>query len=134
MSAQPPGAVPRRYFHGGVPDLKVGDRVLPPAQTGVPSTATSGNRVCLATKPEICVVFAAFHPSGRGGVYQVEPDPPIEPDIDWEDNGESVQAPAATVVAVLDPAPLIRNVCGYDVTLADVRRAVRGVVQLGLVR
>jgi hypothetical protein len=30
------------YYHGGVPGLKIGDYILPPDETGAPSTAGYG--------------------------------------------------------------------------------------------
>jgi hypothetical protein len=122
------------YYHGGQPGLTIGDRVLPPALTGEPTTASRDDRVYLAREPAAAVVFAAFHRSGNGGVYQVEPEQPIERDEDWQDTGESIQAPSATVTAILDPARVIYDFAGVNWTLADVRRSLSSLNQFGLVR
>jgi hypothetical protein len=86
-----------RYFHGGIPGLEVGDRILPPSVTGTPTTADYAaapicrrDRVYASTELRIARVYAALAPlGGHGDVYQVALQDPNERD------GAEV-APAAT--------------------------------------
>lgn len=93
------------YYHGGIPGLKVGDFVLPPSETGVPSNADYGagevcekGKVYLTTDINAAKMFAAFYPLGDGWVYQVEPDGDLEPDKDCLDDGLSWQCKRAKVM------------------------------------
>jgi hypothetical protein len=112
------------FFHGGTPGLRVGDRVLPPLSTGAPSAADYGaghvcrrDRVYLGSTPAVAVIYAAMHPTHAGVVYEVVPDGPVEPDPDWiGEPGMSVQAPAATIIRVIDPESVI-----VDGTVAELR-------------
>jgi len=99
------------YFHGGIPGLAAGDRVLPPSMTGTPTTADYGgagvcrrDRVYATTELRFARVYAALAPfGGRGDVYEVELDDPIEPDGEGDSAaGDSVCAPSATVVQVIE--------------------------------
>ncbi|MFE9363714.1 hypothetical protein ACFYNN_13035 [Streptomyces sp. NPDC006978] len=107
------------YFHGGHPGLRPGDRILPPDTTGTtrrlsayadevggPAYARRTDIVYLTTDRGVASAYAAFHPDGA--LYRVEPDDDIEPDPDCFEPGLSWQCPAATVVAVVDPAVLYR--------------------------
>ena len=98
------------YFHGGQPNLKVGDRILPPSLTRQPkcSEASRDDRVYLSTEPAIAVLWTRRHPGG--GFYEVEPDGPVEVDSDWGGAaGEAWRALSATVVAVLDPSDFVEE-------------------------
>jgi hypothetical protein len=68
-----------RYFHGGLAGFKAGDRILPPAMTGMPSTAdylpavSHRDRIYATTAVRVARVYAALAPfGGRGDVYEVE--------------------------------------------------------------
>lgn len=98
------------YYHGGVPGLQVGDRVLPPDVTEiehrlsayVPAGAPHGTRtdvVYLARHEQHARVYAALYPDGA--LYQVVPESPVDPDPDAPDMAYT--APSAIVVAVLRP-------------------------------
>lgn len=97
------------YYHGGPPGLHVGDLILPPSETGVPSCSEFGaaavhrnDRVYLCTDINGAYLFAAMHPSGKGRVYEVEPIGGVEPDPDYNGPpGESVQVPRARIVRVI---------------------------------
>ena len=103
-----------RYWHGGTPGLAVGDLVLPPEQTGAPTLADFGaggvcrrDRIYITTRPEIAVLYAAMHPSGRGKVYEVLPAGPLDPDPDW--NGEpglSLETTEARIWAMHEPGDM----------------------------
>jgi hypothetical protein len=77
-----------RYFHGGIPGLEVGDRILPPSVTGTPTTADYAaapicrrDRVYASTELRIARVYAALAPlGGHGDVYQVALQDPNERD------------------------------------------------------
>ncbi len=106
-----PAAV--KFYHGGPPGLRVGDRILPPSVTGVPSCKSFGaaagldtsvirtDRVYLTSHPVAARMFAGMHPSYRGCVYQVTPEGQVDPDPDCKDPGLSWEAPSAVVVAVM---------------------------------
>ena len=115
-----------RWYHGGVPGLKRGEKILPPAVTGATSTTTvallPGNedirdgalanhrddRVYLAASDADARLWAALHPAymGRhkgGDLYEVTPDGPLEPDPDYlADDGGSVCCESATVVRIVE--------------------------------
>lgn len=111
------------YFHGGVRRLRVGDRILPPEQTGALSVADvrsapddmkteidrvhRRDRVYLTTILDAARLWAGLHVGGdarRGGsVYRVEPEGEIEHDPDYlSDDGGSIACPSAVVVAVVE--------------------------------
>ena len=92
------------YYHGGVPDLRKGQKILPPDKTGVSSQAIYGSGVCktdavyVTTDLSAAILFASGHPSGRGFVYIVKPSEPIKPDPDCQVEGLSFECDYATVV------------------------------------
>lgn len=99
---------PGPFFHGGYGGLRVGDLVLPPEQTGAATTADFGaegvcrrDQVYVTTNELAARVFAAFHPSGRGKVYEVEPLGPVVDDEDATGDGYSFRTTRARVVRVL---------------------------------
>jgi hypothetical protein len=77
-----------RYFHGGIPGLEVGDRILPPSISGTPTTADYAaaaicrrDRVYASTELRVARVYAALAPlGGHGDVYQVALEDPVECD------------------------------------------------------
>jgi hypothetical protein len=110
------------YYHGGVIGLRVGQYILPPAETGAFSVADCASapeaeqaqiervhrkdRVYLATDKRIAMLWAALYPLGTaaegGWVYRVEPEGEVEPDPDYlADDGKSVCAPRARVVGIV---------------------------------
>lgn len=113
------GAVP--IFHGGAPDLRVGDMVLPPKVTGVQSmrlflegaglgtVTTSESLVYVSLRRPLAAAAAAYWPkrdagNGRGWLYRLElMDADLEPDADFP-RGPFVnfQVASARVAAVLD--------------------------------
>lgn len=98
-----------RWYHGGVAGLEVGDLLLPPAETGVPSCADypaaefvcRRDRVYMTQLTGDARVYAAL---AFGDLYEVEPVGELEPDQDWAggESGVSMCAPRARVVAVLE--------------------------------
>lgn len=105
------------YYHGGVPGLARGQRVLSARLAGVRSTASCGahgvcdpERVYVTTDRAAAVMFASMHPSGRGRVYRVEPLGRLEPDPDCSAQGLSFSCDAALVVERLRvPGKLMRK-------------------------
>lgn len=96
-----------RYYHGGFGGLRLGQSVLPPATTGVPSTASFGaagicrtDRVYITTRFDSAYAFACLHWTGAGKVYEVEPQGVLEHDPDATQAGYSFQCEAARVVRV----------------------------------
>lgn len=95
-----------RYFHGGIPGLKPGDKVKPPSETGNeillqyakhhPDSVQRADRVYLTSSIDAARMFAFAYPYGT--VYEVEPDAPTEHDPDCDLVGLSFQCPSATVV------------------------------------
>ncbi|MCF3960327.1 hypothetical protein [Streptomyces fuscigenes] len=108
---------PARYFHGGVPGLAPGGRLLPPAETGAEGTTTAAaielggaarlDRVYVTTSRTVARVYAALLPDGA--LYEVAPDGELEPDPDCRVPGASWECPAAYVVRVVDPVVLMRT-------------------------
>jgi rifampin ADP-ribosylating transferase len=97
-----------RVFHGGFGGLRVGDVVLPPEQTGAPSSADYGaenvckrDRVYITTSELAAKMWAALHPSGRGKVYEVTPLGPTKPDPDCTLEGLSFETTSARVDRVI---------------------------------
>ncbi|MFW6010842.1 MAG: NAD(+)--rifampin ADP-ribosyltransferase [Gemmatimonadota bacterium] len=105
------------FYHGGPPGLHVGDMILPASETGAPSCSEYGaagvhraDRVYLCTDIHGALLFAAMHPSGKGRVYEVEPEGEVEPDPDWTGRpGVSVQAPRAKIVRVHNLSAAVRR-------------------------
>lgn len=67
----------KKYFHGGRQGMKKGQYILPPAITGVPSSAVYGNHLCdknqvyVTTEYAAAAMYAAvLH---KGEVYEVQP-------------------------------------------------------------
>ena len=98
----------RRLYHGGPPRLYPGDYILPPDETGEPSNADYGagdvcrtDRVYLTTDPQAAAIYATFHRSGKGQVYEVEADGELTPDPDCTAPGLSFEAERARVVRMI---------------------------------
>lgn len=109
-----------RYFHGGVPGLKFGDRLLPPAVTGTDRTLSRyahglgasrehvrTDRLYVTTGRDIARVYAAFYPDGA--LYEVLPVGDMTADPDCLAAGVSWACPAAVVTSVVDPVVLLRD-------------------------
>lgn len=104
------------YYHGGTNLLKVGDLVLPSAETGAVSTADYGagavcrrDRVYVSCDRAVAITFAAFHFSGKGRVYVVEPIGELEADPDCKTPGYSFQCVAARVLQVIEVSKKTRD-------------------------
>ena len=98
------------YFHGGHPNLAVGDYILPAAETGVPTTLDFLNaadklklrikgrefferdyrrdRVYISDNPEFAVYIGVIHRPAGFGLYEIEPIGEIQEDPDWSRNEE----------------------------------------------
>jgi rifampin ADP-ribosylating transferase len=105
------------YYHGGVPGLRVGQKILPAQQTGAKSCGDyvhynhRMDRVYVTTDRDAATVFAAMHPSGRGVVYRVQPEGDIEPDPDCRKEGLAFQCTGAVIKARSKvPGKVIRNI------------------------
>ena len=105
-----------RFWHGGVPNLQVGDQVLPPDLTGTQRTlsayaspgaphGTRTDRVYVTDDRQIARVYAALYPDGA--LYQVAPEDDLRTDPDAP--GRSWMCPGAVVVRVADPVVLMRT-------------------------
>jgi Rifampin ADP-ribosyl transferase len=95
-------------YHGGVPGLVPGQKLLPPSLTGACSCADHdsehcrADRVYLTTDAEEAAVYAALAtPGGRGDVYEVEPIGELRPDRAAAPMASSYATPAATVARVI---------------------------------
>ncbi|MET3648079.1 NAD(+)--rifampin ADP-ribosyltransferase [Phyllobacterium ifriqiyense] len=95
-----------KYFHGGFGGLRVGQLILPPSITKVPSTASYGaakvcrrDRVYVTANMDAAYLCACLHWSGRGKVYEVEPIGEIKTDPDGVGN-HSFECEKAKVVRV----------------------------------
>ena len=88
------------YFHGGQPDLNVGDYILPAAEAGtvqqhlIERCERAGEAhiydpsvAYVSASIEWATLYAAYHRSGRGELYEVEPEGKIvsDPDIVYID-------------------------------------------------
>ena len=112
---------PRRFWHGGAPGRKPGDKLLPPSITGLTFTrrdmsiaqglteiAQRADLVYLTTDRELARAYAGLwtlddQVLGGGALYRVEPDEPPEPDEDLLSlAGLSWQVRSATIGAVYD--------------------------------
>lgn len=108
------------YFHGGVPGLKPGDVLLPPAVTRAQVTtasfvtaaeaatfpwATRTDLVYCTRLEGIAVGCALFYPDGA--LYRVQPQPPVEADPDSP--GDQVSCPSAVVLGVEAPRLRLRD-------------------------
>lgn len=117
------GETPKYLFHGGAPGLKVGDKVLPPTETGVKSQTLAASlglgfgkiaqqldKVYMTTDVMLAKVYAgtwtdpasAKAVAGGGVVYQVEvQDGTLQADRDLLSSpGVSYQASSAVVVDI----------------------------------
>lgn len=99
-------------FHGGIPGLMPGDKLLPPSVTGTstlleiaqdiaPEGPQRSDRVYLTTEVAAAMFFAAAYP--YGAVYLAVADGELEADPDCTEPGVSYQCASATVVAVIIP-------------------------------
>jgi hypothetical protein len=114
-------------FHGGAPGLKVGEKVLPPMETGVKSQTLAASlelgfgkiaqqldKVYMTTDVKLASVYAGMwtdpaspsSPAGGGAVYRVEvEDGTLKADKDLlSSDGVSYQANSAVVVDTQYPA------------------------------
>lgn len=97
-----------RYFHGGVPGLKPGQRLMPRAVTQTPyalgrydrTGVAKPHRVYVTTTAESAVIYAVGYPGG-GWLYEVEPIGRLTPDPDCLEPGLSWECARAVVVAVV---------------------------------
>ncbi|MGW3186337.1 NUDIX domain-containing protein [Streptomyces ardesiacus] len=111
------------FFHGGVPGLQPGDKILPPRLTGVQRLMRNyfppqvsvithpwlmrDDLVFFSPDPDFAALFAGAYPDGA--VYEVAPNGPVTLDPDTP-AGEAWRAPSATVVRVTDSVvPLPRS-------------------------
>lgn len=118
------------FYHGGVPGLSPGDKILPPRVTGTqrPMEEFLPARVTAATHPWIAragfvyftrdwdhaAQFAAAYPDGA--VYEVQPDGEISPDPDAP-GGAAWRARSATIIRVDTPlVKLPRDLAMKDLT------------------
>ena len=103
---------PSYLYHGGVPGLRRGARILPPSITKTgrsllqyseefPESTQRADRVYLTSDVGTAAIYAAGYSKAGGAVYQVIPDQPVESDPDCLEPGLSFQAPAATVVGIV---------------------------------
>ena len=98
------------FWHGGVPGLRVGDRLLPPSVTGTDRNlhqyskefapgVQDGAKVYVTTDRNAAKAFAALYP--KGALYRVRPEGEMTVDPDAPD-GTSFACESATVEAVYD--------------------------------
>lgn len=108
------------FFHGGMPGLRSGDRLLPPdvtgnehrlsayaAELGAPAHALRTDVVYLTIERQVARAYAAFYPDGA--LYRVVPQSPVDPDPDCSEPDLSWQCPAAVITGVIDPVVLFRD-------------------------
>ena len=84
------------YYHGGQPDLQVGDHILPAAEAGtvqqhlIERCERLGEEYIydpavayVTSNLEWAALYSVYHPTGRGALYEVEPEGKIvrDPDI-----------------------------------------------------
>lgn len=94
----------KRYFHGEIPGLKIGDELLPADSIGdkpslttlVPGKART-DRVYLTTDRFYAEAYAAMYPGG-GAIYLAEPVGPTSGDAPTL----SIMAESARVVGIWD--------------------------------
>lgn len=104
----------RKLYHGGKPGLKVGDKLLPPDQTGAQSLHLYGsigrNDMVYVTSDEVGArMFAAAHPSLLGWLYEVQPDGDVYDDADYDEPGVSFCCRSATILRVIKLSPSARH-------------------------
>ncbi|MET8098126.1 NUDIX hydrolase [Streptomyces sp. NPDC005236] len=105
------------FFHGGVPGLVPGDKILPPSVTGSPrTTKTSGAAASYLRFVRDDLAYfssalwlAAFHATAYpdGGLYEVQLHGEITPDPHTPGNGWCARS--ATVVRVVEPVVEMRR-------------------------
>lgn len=106
-----------KFYHGGKPGLKVGDKILPPSVTKASGPETLHeygsvgrvDRVYLTTEESAARMYASGHPSRRGCVYEVIPDGDLHPDDDCLSPGLSYECESATIVRVIKLSSSARN-------------------------
>jgi protein gp37 len=97
----------KKYYHGGIPGLKPGEKLLPPNITGkstllqyahliAPDGPQLADRVYFTTAAEMAELFALVYPNGD--VYRAIPKGPIERDPDCLEEGLGYQASEASIV------------------------------------
>lgn len=102
----------RRYFHGGAPGRRKGERVVPPGESGEQSARANldpserahirTDRVFISEHRWDAKFFARTIPGG-GSVYEVVPEGEVEPDPDCDGHACGWwQAPAAIVRRILE--------------------------------
>jgi len=97
--------VGRPFFHGGFAGLRVGEKILPPAVTGITirtpeqQARQRADRIYFTTGIEVAMLFAKLR--GGGDVYRIKPSA-IESDPLTADVARGVifMAPSAEIVAV----------------------------------
>ncbi len=108
------------WFHGGVRDLKPGDMLLPPSETGNATLQQYADRldggevmrrdrVYLTRDPDAAATYAMVLP--YGDVYEAEPQGAVEPDPDCRVPGYGIQCERAVVTRVVRrrvPLPIPR--------------------------
>lgn len=92
-----------KLYHGGVPGLKPGDRLLPAVVTGAPSLHPYGSvgrtdMVYVTSVEQEARIFAATHPSGKGCLYEVTANGDLYDDPDCLEPGVSFCCNSATIV------------------------------------
>lgn len=83
------------YYHGGQPDLQIGDYILPAAEAGtvqqdliercenLDADYIYDTTVAYVTAdPDFALLYAVGHRSGRGELYEVEPEGNVTRDLD----------------------------------------------------
>lgn len=108
--------------------MKVGQFVLPPSKTGVPSTARFGaagicnvDKVYVSTDMHAATYFACMHPSDNGRVYEVEPIGPLTDDPDAKKKDLSFECDMARIVRVIRVSGKTKKTV-QKYMLAEIRR------------
>jgi len=105
----------RKYYHGGIPGLKRGEKLLPPSITGKPTLlqyaqeiAPDGpqraDKVYFTTDKHMANIFSLGYP--MGDVYRAIPESPVENDPDCNEPEMSFQSPSGKIVS--DKTPLLK--------------------------
>lgn len=96
------------FWHGGPPNLKANQLILPPCKTGYPCASDYGaehvhrrDRVYITTEELAAKMYAAMHPSRRGWVYEVLPVGELEPDPDCNEPGLSYACESAVILRAI---------------------------------
>ena len=99
-----------KYYHGGIPNLMRGDKILPPSITGkstlleyarevAPDGPQRADQVYIATDMNAAMLYASVYP--YGDVYEVVPDGEVEDDPDCIKIGLSYACESATVKRII---------------------------------